>query len=333
MLFDQSEPIYLVVHNHHEPAFNLACEEYYFHQKKENYILLWRNSPAIIIGRNQNAYAELDMDYVRDNSIPVIRRLTGGGAVYHDLGNLNFTFIANGVNGLADFQAYLKPVTDFLCSLGLKAEFSGRNDILINGMKVSGNAQANYKDRVMLHGTLLFSVALNTLSQALKPNPLKLKSKGIQSVKSRVTNIHEHLEKNMDIAEFMQGLAAWLSHTENCIPHALNSEDEAEIQALVTQKYCTWSWNIGSSPAYSMESTALLPGGLVTVNFNVTNGIISALKIFGDFFGSGEIHELEQKIIGTPHERQALLTALERFSLQNYISRAANEDFANLFFS
>ncbi len=333
MLFNKTEPVYILAHDFTDPAFNLACEEYFFHHRQENYILLWRNSPAIIIGRNQNAYAELDMDYVAENSIPVIRRLTGGGAVYHDLGNLNFTFITNGADGLADFKVFLKPITEYLCSIGLDAEFSGRNDILLKGMKISGNAQANYKGRVMLHGTLLFSVVLSVLAKALKPNPLKLTAKGISSVKSRVTNISEHLTRSMSVEELKEDLAAFLTGSESCVPYSMTSGDEAKIKKLVDDKYRTWSWNIGSAPSYSMESTAMLTGGLVTVNFDVYEGKIIKIQIFGDFFGSREISELEQKIAGTPHERQALLDALERFELKNYIANVTISEFAELFFS
>jgi len=333
MLFEKTEPVYLISHEFTEPAFNLACEEYFFHHRQENYILLWRNSPAIIIGRNQNAYAELDMDYVAENKMPVIRRLTGGGAVYHDLGNLNFTFITNGADGLADFKVFLKPITEYLCSIGLDAEFSGRNDILLKGMKISGNAQANYKGRVMLHGTLLFSVSLSVLAKALKPNPLKLSAKGISSVKSRVTNISEHLTRSMNVEELKEELAVFLTGTESCVPYALTAEDEAEIKKLVEEKYGTWGWNIGSAPSYSMESTALLTGGMVTVNFDVYEGKIISIKIFGDFFGSRDISGLEQKITGTPHERQALLAALEGFELQKYIANITAAEFSELFFS
>ena len=333
MLFNKTEPVYILAHDFTDPAFNLAFEEYFFHHRQENYILLWRNSPAIIIGRNQNAYAELDMEYVAENGIPVIRRLTGGGAVYHDLGNLNFTFITNGADGLADFKAFLKPITEYLCSIGLDAEFSGRNDILLKGMKISGNAQANYKSRVMLHGTLLFSVSLSVLAKVLKPNPLKLKAKGIGSVVSRVTNISEHLERNMSVEELKNELAVWLTDKQRCVPYPLKPDDEETIRKLVKEKYGTWDWNIGSSPSYSMESTALLPGGIVTINFNVVDGRITALKIYGDFFGSKDIAGLEDKIKGTPHERHALSGVIEGSDLQKYMANITNEEFTEMFFS
>ncbi len=327
-----NESIILINHAHTEPAFNLACEEYFFKQRNENFMLLWRNAPSIIIGRNQNAYAEIDMDYIKETNISVIRRLTGGGAVYHDLGNLNFTFIRNGCDGMADFKSFLKPVTDFLRSLGLDADFSGRNDILVNGLKVSGNAQTSSHGRVMLHGTLLFSVALDVLSQALKPHPLKLQAKGIRSVKSRVTNISEHLCNPMTIDEFINAMQSFFIANGACMPAELSVQDESAINDLVKSKYGTWEWNIGNAPDYSMEKTALLTGGLLTAAFNVSSGKITDIKFSGDFFGEKDIAELENGIKKTPHEQGSLRTALTGLKVEKYIAGATADELAEMFF-
>ncbi len=332
MLFDRSTPVYLVLNDSTDPPFNLACEEYLFQKRRENFIMLWRNAPSIIIGRNQNAYAELDMDYVREHSIPVIRRLTGGGAVYHDLGNLNYTFITAG-EGLADFGEYLKPVIGYLRSLGLNAAFGGRNDILLDGMKISGNAQAACRGRVMMHGTLLFSVSLNILEKALKPNELKLKSKGIASVRSRVTNIGAHLAEEMTVGEFKDGLTRWLTEVEHGNPYEFDEEDRRAVETLVREKYGTAAWNIGSAPAYSMEGTAAFPGGLVTACFDVRDGLIDALKLTGDFFGVEDIAGLEGKITGAPHERSALLAVLEKADVGRYMAGITADGLVSVFFS
>ncbi|NLP47782.1 MAG: lipoate--protein ligase [Clostridiales bacterium] len=335
MIFRKGEEVKLVVHDFTNPAFNLACEEYFLKQGKGSYILLWRNEPSIIIGVNQNAYAELNMDYVEKNRIPIIRRQTGGGAVFHDLGNLNFTFITEGVEGLADFKVFLEPVTDYLRSLGLDASFSGRNDILIDGMKVSGNAQAKYKQRTIFHGTMLFSVSLNVLSKALKPNPLKLKAKGISSVISRVTNIKDRLEKDMDIGAFTKGLQNHFMQTASCRAYSLSDEDLLAIRLLVKDKYSRWEWNIGHAPAYSMESSALLSGGTVSLSFNVSKGLISDIKITGDFFGMSDIGILEEKIKGTPHKQQDLLNLLEgpHIEFSDFIANTRALDFVDMFFN
>lgn len=335
MIFKENKKVFLISHGFTNPAFNLACEEYFLKQRHESFIMLWRNEPSIIIGINQNAYAELDMDFVEENNVSVIRRLTGGGAVYHDLGNLNFTFITEGIEGLADFNTFLKPVTSYLRSLGLDAEFSGRNDILVKGMKVSGNAQAKYKYRTMFHGTLLFSASLSDLSKALKPHPLKLKAKGISSVVSRVTNIKEHLGKEMDIEEFTVGLKNHFLKTINCEKYEMSADDIKATEKLKKDKYDLWSWNIGQAPAYSMESSALLPGGLVSINFNVEKGLISQIKITGDFFGTEDIALLEREIIGCPHNRHEIIKRLEglKFDISDFIAKATKDDFANVFFS
>jgi lipoate-protein ligase A len=331
MLF-KNENVFLISHSHTKPSFNLASEEYFLCQREENYILLWRNEPAIIIGRHQNAYAEIDMDFISENSIPVIRRLTGGGAVFHDLGNLNFTFIKNGQEGFADFGEFLEPVTEYLRSLGLNAGFSGRNDILLDGMKISGNAQVNYKGRVLIHGTLLFSVAMNTLSKALRPNPLKLEAKGIRSVKSRVTNISEHLIEPLTIGQFTQGLSHFLSGREGCIKAELTGQDEKAINSLIETKYGTWEWNIGSAPKYAMEGTVLLQSGIVTAYFNVKNGLFSSVKLLGDFFAQGEIEELERLLVGTAHEKRAVLEALKKADVSKYIANTGAQELAEVFF-
>lgn len=330
MLFDNT--VFLFSSSHTSPAFNLAAEEYFLMSKSDNFILLWRNEPSIIIGKNQNAYAELDLDYVKLHDIKVIRRLTGGGAVFHDLGNLNFTFIKNGQQGMADFKEFLSPVTAYLRSLGLSAEFSGRNDILIDGMKVSGTAQTNHHGRVMLHGTLLFDASLSVLSAALKPNPLKLQAKGIKSVKSRVTNISTHLGKAMSISDFIEGLSNFLSDSESCKGYDLISADEEAINLLASEKYSAFSWNFGNAPPYSIEKSAMLPGGIVTANFEVKSGEIRSLRLFGDFFGTEAITELEKRLQKIPYEPSAVAGALSGIDLSCYIMGASSKDIIELLF-
>ena len=332
MIYNEKEKVYIISHNHISPSFNLACEEYFLCRRNENFILIWQNSPSIIIGRNQNAYAELDMDYVKTNNIPVIRRLTGGGAVFHDLGNLNFTFIKNGCDGLADFREYLTPITHYLRSLGLNADFSGRNDILLDNMKISGNAQTNYRGRVMLHGTLLFSVEMSTLSQALKPSPLKLQAKGIKSVRSRVTNISEHLSSPMSIEEFKDGLFSFLKDCENCEKYSLSPSDEDAISALAQCKYDAFLWNIGNAPPSSAEKTIVLPSGIVNANFSVKNSKIENIAFFGDFFGVKPVSELAEKLCGIDFSPDAVISALAGCETDSYISGMSLDSLINLLF-
>ncbi|HZJ78195.1 MAG TPA: lipoate--protein ligase [Clostridia bacterium] len=323
----------LISHNHVDPSFNLACEEYFLQHRQEEFMLLWRNEPSIIIGRNQNAYSEIDMDFTSENSIPIIRRLTGGGTVFHDLGNLNFTFIKNGQDGFADFVLFLEPITGYLRSLGLNAQFSGRNDILLNDMKISGNAQVNYKGRVMVHGTLLFSIAMERLARALKPNKLKLRAKGIKSVRSRVTNISEHLKRPMSIEEFIDGLYKYLSSFDKCEISQLTEKDVEEIERIADEKYRQWEWNIGKAPKYKMEGSVMLPVGIVTAYFDIKAGKIESLKLVGDFFSQKDIDELEQKLIGCRHDKSEIIRVLNKIDISKHIVGITAEELAQVFFN
>ncbi|PKP15313.1 MAG: lipoate--protein ligase, partial [Bacteroidetes bacterium HGW-Bacteroidetes-22] len=186
-----------------DPYFNLAADEYVMKNFKEDCFMLWRNEPSIIVGKHQNTLAEINVDYVKENSIKVVRRITGGGAVFHDLGNLNFTFIRNSEEGAqVDFRKFTQPIIDVLQKIGINAVFEGRNDLTIDGKKFSGNAEHVWKKRTLHHGTLLFSAVITDLSAALKVNPLKFNDKAVKSVRSRVTNISEHLKEKMDVLEF-----------------------------------------------------------------------------------------------------------------------------------
>lgn len=333
MIFHPSQEVFLLHHSSNDPAYNLACEEYFFFQSGLNLIMLWRNAPAVIIGRNQNAYAELDMDYIAEHHIPVIRRLTGGGAVYHDLNNLNYTFITRGEGGFAAFAPFLEPVAVYLRSLGLPAQLSGRNDILVGGSKVSGNAQAHHKNRSLIHGTLLFDVKLDSLARALKPHPMKLSNKGIASVASRVANIKDLLPEPMAIDDFTDGLRNWFDSATHCIPKEITAPEDAVIQKLADEKYRTWTWNIGHAPAFSADGYGYFAGGSVYVHFDVKEGIITGLKIYGDFFGSGEIAQLEQSLTGVRHEEEALIQAAAQADLERYIIGVSARDFTRLFFA
>ena len=231
------------------PYFNLAMEEYLLKNFNEDMFILWRNENAVIVGKNQNTLSEINLDYIKEHSIPVVRRQSGGGAVFHDLGNINFTFIANNNDSFSDFKRFTTPIIDLLKTLDINAEFSGRNDLLIDGCKFSGNAQYNYKDRVMHHGTLLFSSQIADLSNALKVKPIKFEGKGVKSVKSRVTNISDHLKEPLTVLEFKDLIMNYLEKINTDNKHYTLSELDIEnINKLVEEKYSTWDWYFGNSP-------------------------------------------------------------------------------------
>ena len=299
--------------------FNLAMEEYFLKNCNEDIFLLWRNENAIIVGKNQNTLSEINYDYVKNNNIKVVRRQSGGGAVFHDLGNINFTFISCNDNSFSDFKRFTMPIIDALKELGIEAEFSGRNDLLINNQKFSGNAQYNYKNKVMHHGTLLFSSEINDLSNALKVKPLKFEGKGVKSVKSRVTNISSHLKKEMSVLEFKDYLMNFINkRDENSRFYELSDEDMKNINKLVEEKYSTWEWNFGNSPKYSLNNELKYPGGNVEFNLDVKDGIIKNIKFFGDFFGKEDVSFIEDELKNIKHSEDSIKAALKDVNIDNY---------------
>ncbi|MCX6286141.1 MAG: lipoate--protein ligase [Bacteroidetes bacterium] len=321
----------LIIKRHNtDPYFNLATEEYALKEIADDSFMLWRNAPSIIVGKHQNTLAEINVEYVKQNNIHVVRRLSGGGAVFHDLGNLNFTFIQTGQSDLlVDFRKFTQPILDVLLKLGIDARFEGRNDLTISGKKFSGNAEHIWKNRVLHHGTLLFSSKMADLSQALNVDPLKFKDKAVKSVRSRVSNISEHLKGPMDVMNFSDLIQ---EHIITMYPDAkaydLSDEDHQKINELVRLKYSTWEWNFGYSPNYNFKKILRTEkSGTIEFDLDVKNGTILHIKIFGDYFSKFDTEELEEALIGVPHEESAIRKALERFDLGDYFSNLTMEEF------
>ena len=304
-----------------DPYFNLAAEEYVLKQFSKKCFMLWRNAPSVIVGRHQNSLAEINLDYVKRNNIKVVRRLSGGGAVFHDLGNLNFTFIENAQNEkLIDFQKYTQPIIAVLQSLDIDARFEGRNDLLIEDKKFSGNAEHIYRNRVLHHGTLLFASELADLSGALNANPAKFTDKSIKSLRSRVTNISNHLKKPLNIETFRNLILQYMMNNYNdCEPYSYTEADITAICKLRDEKYSTWNWNFGQSPGYNMVNSLKTNGGYIEIHLDVTNGIIKNVRIFGDFFNIGDIAELEYALANTPHNETNIREKLEKIKLSDYL--------------
>jgi len=314
----------LIIRRHHtDPYFNLATEEYVLKHFEEDSFMLWRNAPSIIVGKHQNTLAEINIEYVKKNNIQVVRRLSGGGAVFHDLGNLNFTFIQKGKNGnLIDFRKYTEPILEMLQKLGINALFEGRNDLTIDGKKFSGNAEHIWKDRVLHHGTLLFSSKMADLSQALNVDPLKFNDKAVKSVRTRVTNISDHLKEPMDVMQFADLIQ---NHIVEKYPDArfydLTEEDHDHIHEMVRNKYGTWEWNYGYSPNYNFRKIIRTENsGTIEFDLDVQNGTILHAKIFGDYFCRYDTEDIENALTGAAHREEAIIEVMKPFRIGDYFT-------------
>lgn len=326
-----------IINDSKDPYFNLALEEYFvkFKDLADDVLILWQNEPTIVVGQNQNAYEELNLDYVEKNNIKVVRRLSGGGAVYHDLGNLNFTIIKNaGQLHKNDFSFFALPVIACLKKFEVEAIFSGRNDILIDGKKFSGNAQYFHKNKVLHHGTLLFSSDLSVLTQALQVKKEKFESKGIKSIKSRVTNINEYLKEAVSLSDFQEALMISMfdENEKNIQNYTLSEADISTIMQLRNSKYQTWEWNFGQSPQMNYQKEMRFAAGSVTLAMNIKDGKIQSCKLYGDFFEVKPIGELEGQLVDQRYDQSVLKTLLQHLNISEYIYLLNNEDFEQLLF-
>ena len=317
--------------------YNLAFEEYCFKNlpQDDDYVFLWINGPAIIVGKNQNTIEEINNDYVRENEIQIVRRITGGGAVYHDLGNLNYSIFTNSAGQeKIDFGQINIPILKSLEKFGIKAELTGRNDLTLDGKKISGIAQSVWKKRILNHGTILFDTDLSVLSKALNVKADKIESKGVKSVKSRVTNIKPYLDNDVDILEFKGMLLKFIFqyHNADMEEYTLTQEQLEGINELYETKYKTWEWNYGESPDFGYKNYKRLPSGSIEVRLEIKNGIIEESKIFGDFFGTKDVSELESSLNGSKYDKDVIKERLESLNIKEYFGNIENEDFISLLF-
>lgn len=306
-----------------DPRLNLAFEEYLLREVSvdEPLLLFYVNEPSVIIGRNQNTIEEIDPDYIAANRIHVVRRLSGGGAVYHDLGNLNFSFVTNGKDDLHNFAKFTEPVVRVLRSLGVPAELHGRSDILAEGRKISGNAQYATAHRMFSHGTLLFDTDLGAMLRAINPRRTEIESKAVQSIRSVVANIREMLPNDMTIEDLRDALLRGIFGPGPIPTYDLTGADWLGIEGIAETRYMLWSWNYGRSPQFNVQKSARFAAGKVDARIDVDEGRIRAIRLFGDFSGRRDVSELEAHLVGVPYERERLAAALEGIDMGAYFGQ------------
>jgi len=329
MIFIENEGV-------NDPHLNLALEEFILRNfdRGEDYLLFYINEPSIIIGRNQNTLEEINQAYIEENGIHVVRRISGGGAVYHDLGNLNFSFITDYDNKkLNNFRDFTSPVIKALNNLGVNAELKGRNDILVNEKKISGNAQFSSVKRMFSHGTLLFDCNLDEVQKTLNVKMSKIQSKGHKSVRSRVANISEFLQTPMDIQTFRKKIIEEIYEEQNHFKsYYLTAEEWGGVKKLKKEKYDQWEWNYGKSPKFNIHRTQRFSIGEIDIRIFVEKGYIESIKFFGDFFGKEPVETIEKILTGKRYDLHEIKKALDSIAIHDYFGDVDKQELVNLLY-
>jgi lipoate-protein ligase A len=334
--------MYYVVMPSRDIRRNLATEQYILNHKQfdEPIVLFYIQNPCVIVGRNQNVRAEVDLNYAKEENITITRRLSGGGAVYDDLGNLSFSFVVNADHeAFGDFKRFTQPILDALHELGaVDAEISGRNDLLIDGKKFSGNAMYTKNKKMYSHGTLMLDVNLDEVSRVLTVSEKKLASKGTKSVRSRVTNLKPYLSERYQTITTEAFRDHLLLHLFNAntlaeikeYEYLLTKEDELAIDQLVTDIYGNDEWIFGEEPKFTIQREEKFQGGLIEANISVEKGRISTIAIYGDYFSQKETKEIEQLLIGCEYQREAINQRLKDIPINEYFNNVTKNEFLQL---
>lgn len=316
------------------PYYNMAFDEYCLESLPidEPVFFLWQNKPAVIVGYNQEVNTEVNLDYLKEKGIDLVRRVTGGGAVYHDLENLNYTIVGRSEDLERDYPEYAALMMKALQALGVPATLSGRNDILVDGKKVSGFAKRVCKNRLMVHGTLMYNVDVDVLTHVLNPSTTKLQSKGIASVRSRVTNLCNYLPELSDIQAFKNRLEEILSNNYSDAEYKLSETDLAHIQRLTDEKFATWEWNYGRSPKATLVHSARLACGTVEIHLTLAENRIASCRFGGDFLGNLPASDVEKALTGIPYEVNEIRKCLSKLEISRYFDRVSADNLLEMMF-
>ena len=316
------------------PYYNMAFDEYCLESLPidEPVFFLWQNKPAVIVGYNQEVNTEVNLDYLKEKGIDLVRRVTGGGAVYHDLENLNYTIVGRSEDLERDYPEYAALMMKALQALGVPATLSGRNDILVDGKKVSGFAKRVCKNRLMVHGTLMYNVDVDVLTHVLNPSTTKLQSKGIASVRSRVTNLCNYLPELSDIQAFKNRLEEILSNNYSDAEYKLSETDLANIQQLTDKKFATWEWNYGRSPKATLVHSARLACGTVEIHLTLAENRIASCRFGGDFLGNLPASDVEKALTGIPYEINEIRKCLSKLEISRYFDRVSADNLLEMMF-
>ncbi len=320
--------------NSDEPYYNLALEEYILKKLglEEDSLLVWQNKPSVIIGRYQNTVEEVNVDYIRKNSLYVVRRISGGGAVYNDYGTIVYSFIEKNPSGIIQFQKYTDRIVKALNKMGVQAVLSGRNDIEVDNKKVYRSAHYQYNGKTLHHGTLLFNSDLENMQEALSVKRYKLTEKNDKNVRERFANILDYLKIKMSVEEFKTALVNEIFGDEQIREYRLSEKDLAKVKEFTDEKYLTWQWNYGPSPIFNIKKFGRFPGGLIELRLSVEKGIINSCKVYGDFLSSEEIGDFEAGLVGVKYERNAVCSIINSMDIRRYFGDLKNEDLTGLFF-
>lgn len=319
---------YLFINASVDPYYNLALEEYLLtHYMEGTIMMLWQNENTIVVGRHQNAMEEINQKYVKEHGIRVVRRTTGGGAVYHDLGNLNYSFITNR-NGeeAEEMKRLVVPIVDTLCQLGARASFNGRNDIVIDGKKVSGTAQRVHKNRILHHGCILFDSDLSVVAKSLNVRSEKFHSKAVKSVKGRVGNVVDFLPSPVSIEEFKQCLVHTFMEEDPYTLLEFSEKEKREIQKLRNEKYAVWEWTYGHPIQYTVHNYKKYDGGTVEVYMRVDHGRIEECLMYGDFMALRPASDVAQRLTGCRYHYTEVLNILAEFKISEYFGSIGAEE-------